>query len=387
MQYRTFPKMPDLKISVLGFGCMRLPVLNGDFARIDEEAASGLLHAAIEAGVNYLDTAWPYHAEQSELFVGRALKGGLRNKVQIATKHPVWLVNTESDWERYLDAQLKKLDTPRIDFYLLHALATERWGRVRQLNGLKAMEKAKADGRIGHIGFSFHGSLTEFKTITDGYDWEFCQIQFNFLDEEFQAGLEGMSHASARNVGVIVMEPLRGGSLARVPQPVQSIWGRSGRAWSPAEWALRWVCQHPEPVTVLSGMNSMEQLRENLNVADKPILLTDEDLAFVAEVKSFYRARVQVPCTTCGYCMPCPSGVSIPNALSLYNDAIMFESTRGPAFVYDHFFLKAGAGADQCTECGECETKCPQGIQIPERLKEAHALLAGVAPTQVIDMQ
>jgi predicted aldo/keto reductase-like oxidoreductase len=375
MLYRFFPNMAHVKISILGFGCMRLPIVNHDLGRIDEESATHLLHAAIDAGVNYIDTAWAYHEEQSEPFVGRALKGGLRDRVHIATKLPVWLVESGSDWERFLDRQLKKLDTRQIDFYLMHSIGGESWELIGRLNGMKAMERAKADGRIGHIGFSFHGSPGEFKTIVDGFDWEFCQIQFNFLDEHFQAGLEGMQYAAARGIGVVVMEPMRGGVLAKAPRPVQEIWDRSGRAWSPAEWALRWVCGHPEPVTVLSGMNRMEQLRENLNAVCIPTVLTAQDLGLVEEVRSFYHTRMRVPCTTCGYCLPCPGGVSIPNTLSLYNDAAMFESNHAPAFVYDRFFVKAGAGADRCTECGECEPKCPQGIAIIENLKEAHKIL------------
>jgi len=377
MLYRFFPRFPEVKISILGFGCMRLPIIDGNFGRIDEEAATSLLLEAIDAGVNYVDTAWTYHAEQSEPFLGRALTGGLRDRVLVATKLPVWLVEAESDWERFLDSQLKKLDTGRIDFYLMHSIQAERWEFIRRLNGMKALEKAKADGRIGHIGFSFHGSPGEFKMIVDGFDWDLCQIQFNFLDEQFQAGLEGLKYATARDVGVVVMEPMRGGALAKVPQPVQEIWRRSGRPWSPAEWALRWIYRHPEPVTVLSGMNHVEQLRENLNAACTPVPLTAHDLGVVEEVREFYRARMKVPCTTCGYCMPCPSGVSIPNVLSLYNDAVMFESVHVPAFVYDAFFVKDGTGADQCTECGECEPKCPQEIAITERLKEAHKILTG----------
>jgi predicted aldo/keto reductase-like oxidoreductase len=375
MQYRSFPKTPRMKISTLGFGCMRLPVLGGDFARIDEEKALPLLHAAIDAGVNYVDTAWPYHAGQSEMFVGRALKGGWRSRVQLATKLPVLMVKTEADWEGFLDNQLKKLDTGCIDFYLMHAISAEPWQTILKLHGLKALERAKADGRIGQIGFSFHGSPGDFKTIIDGFDWDFCQIQFNFLDEQFQAGLEGLQYATARKVGVVAMEPLRGGRLAKVPPAVHQIWERSKRPWSPAEWALRWVWHHPEVVTVLSGMNAEEQLRENLMAADAAETLSPEDFVFVDEVKKFYHSRTRVPCTTCGYCQPCPSGVSIPNALSLYNDVVIFESRTAPAFVYDHFFLKAGAGADQCTECGECEPKCPQKIPITAMLKEAHSAL------------
>src|SRR5512133_2629268 len=269
MRYRTLPKIPDLQISVLGFGCMRLPVVDRDPTKIDESLATRLIEQAIDAGVNYFDTAWPYHDGQSEVFLGRVLRGGLRNRVLLADKLPVWLVKTEPDWDRLLDEQRGRLQTDTIDFYLLHALNGERWETVRQLRGLEALERARADGRIRHIGFSFHGSLDEFKTIADGYDWAFCQLQYNFLDEHFQAGSEGVRYAAARRIGVIAMEPLRGGGLTvRVPDAVHAIWARHPGARTPADWALRWVLDDADIVTALSGMNSEGQLRENLAIAD-----------------------------------------------------------------------------------------------------------------------
>jgi uncharacterized protein len=375
MQYRSFPRIPGVEISTLGFGAMRLPVVDRDQSKIDEEAATRLVRDAISGGVNYLDTAWVYHGGQSELFLGRALRGGWREKVQLATKCPVWDVEREGDWDRLLGAQLEKLQTDRIDFYLLHALNAERWEIVRRFGGLGAMERAKADGRIGHLGFSFHGPLSEFKTIADAYDWEFCQIQLNYLDEQFQAGLEGMRHAWARRIGVVVMEPLRGGALGRVPSEVAAIFGRSPRGWSPAEWALRWAWSHPEVVTVLSGMNAPEQLRENLAAAGAATRLDARDLARVEEAKAFYRARMVVPCTTCGYCDPCPSGVAIAETFTAYNAARMFDSKKRAAWSYRTFVLESEAGGDRCTECGECQPKCPQSIPIAEKLREAHAYL------------
>jgi predicted aldo/keto reductase-like oxidoreductase len=236
MRYCSFPKIPGLPISALGFGCMRLPTVSGDPARIDEEAAARLVHQAIDAGVNYFDTAWPYHGQQSEPFLGRAV-AGRRHQVQLATKLPVWGVEKESDWERFIDQQLVRLGTDRIDFYMLHGLAAESWDKVKNLRGLAALERAKADGRIGHIGFSFHGSPDCFRAIIDAFDWEFCLIQLNYLDQQYQAGLDGLRYAESHKVGVVVMEALRGGALARVPPAVESIWARSPRRWSPAEWA------------------------------------------------------------------------------------------------------------------------------------------------------
>jgi len=376
MQYRSFPKLPQLPVSTLGFGCMRLPVLGGDPGRIDEEKATALLHAALDQGVNYVDTAWPYHGGQSEPFVGRALGSERRKQVHLAPKCPVWLVESEADWDRYLDQQLERLRTDHIDFYMLHALAADRWEAVRRFGGLQAFERARADGRIRHLGFSFHASLDVFKEVVDGYDgWEFCQLQLNYLDEEYQAGVAGMRYAAARGIGTIVMEPLRGGALANTPPALAEIWGRSERRWSSAEWALRWVWSHPEVVTALSGMNEPSQLEENLRVAGSAAPLCPSDLARFDEAKQVYRARMRVPCTTCGYCQPCPAGVAIPDVLSQYNSAAMFGSKSGPAAAYRLFVLGNGAGADQCTKCRECEAKCPQGISIASEIEEAHACL------------
>lgn len=377
MQYRSFPRIPGLEISVLGFGCMRLPVVDGDMKRIDERAAQAMLRQAIDAGVNYVDTAYPYHGGQSEPFVGRALKDGYRAKVRLATKLPVWLVEAEGDWERLLDEQLKKLDTDHIDFYLIHALNAERWNTVRRFAGLRALERARRDGRIGHIGFSMHDSLGVFRTIVDGYDWEFCQIQYNFIDQQFQAGTEGLRYAAERRIGVIVMEPLRGGALAAAqPEDIQKLWDRSPGA-SPADWALRWVWNHPEVVTALSGMGTASQVAENLASAHtaKAGGLDAAALARIEQARAIYTSRVRVPCTTCGYCAPCPNGVTIPEVFSAYNTGSMFGNWKSAAWQYDAFIAGPGHGADQCLACGECEGKCPQQIPIVEKLAEAHAAL------------
>jgi uncharacterized protein len=372
MQYRSFPRVPGLRISTLGFGCMRLPTVGGDYTHVDEEAATRLLHDAIDAGVNYVDTAWPYHGGASERFVGRALQGDWRRKVHLATKLPMWLVKTERDWEALLDEQLRRLVTDRIDFYLFHGLDAGRWETLRRLRGLEAIERARQDGRINHIGFSFHDSLDVFKRIVDGYEWEFCQIQLNYLDEGYQAGIEGLRYATAHSVGTVAMEPLRGGALAQAPPQVERIWARSDKRRSPAEWALRWVLDHQDVVSALSGMNTDNQLRENIRAAATPEPLVAGDLALVDEVRAFYQARMLVPCTTCGYCQPCPSGVDIPNVLSLLNATAMFDSKVGPSAVYLQWVLGAHAGADQCNECHDCEPRCPQHIVIPDRLAEAH---------------
>jgi len=378
MQYRSMPRTPGEPLSLLGFGCMRLPVLEGDMRRIDEARALPLVRKAVDLGVNYLDTAYPYHGGESEPFVGRVLKDGYRDKVRLATKLPVWLVQGERDWERLLDEQLKRLDTDHIDNYLLHALSAERWDTILRLHGLAALERAKADGRIRHFGFSFHDALPVFKTICDAYDWDFCQIQYNFLDEGYQAGTEGLRHAADRGIGIIAMEPLRGGTLA-VPQPgpVQAVWDRGGPRRTPAQWALHWVWSHPEVVTALSGMNAEDQLLENLAAADaaRAGSLEPGEAAQVEEVRAFYAARVKVPCTTCGYCAPCPTGVSIPEVFANYNTGAMFDRMKAASGMYEMFLTSSGHGGDRCAECGECEPKCPQAIPIRAMLKEAHAAL------------
>jgi uncharacterized protein len=380
VQFRSLPKYPDVALPVLGFGCMRLPVIDRQPGRIDEERASALIRSAIARGVTYLDTAYPYHDGQSEPFVGRVLKGGgLRDQVRLATKLPTWLVKAEADWERLLDEQLLRLDTDRIDFYLIHGLSAERWDVVTRLRGLDALERARADGRIHHLGFSFHGSPGAFTTILEGYDWDFCQIQYNFMDEGYQAGTAGLRLAAARRVGVFAMEPLRGGMLAaRVPDPVAAIWARADPGRSPAAWALRWVWDHPEVTLALSGMNSPDQLAENLASAEASAAgaMGEAELALVAEVRDWFRARMKVDCTTCGYCLPCPRGVSIPDVFSAYNTSAMFDARETASSVYRIWTVAGGRGADQCARCGECEPKCPQAIPIPDRLEEAHAHLA-----------
>jgi len=380
MQYRAFPKIPGLAVSTLGFGAMRLPVVNGDPARIDEAAATGLVHDAIRAGVNYLDTAFVYHGGESELFLGRALRGGWRAKVQLATKCPVWEMKAEADFERVLNLQLEKLGTDRIDFYLLHALAAGRWEKVMALGGTRALERARQDGRIGHLGFSFHGPLDDFKAIVDAYDWEFAQIQLNYLDQDFQAGLPGLRHAEARRVGVVVMEPLRGGALAAVPKKVRELLGRSGRTWAPSEWALRWALAQSGVVTVLSGMGRPEEVAENVAVAAAAGPLRADELARLEEVRAFYQARMAVPCTSCGYCQPCPNGVAIADVFNAWNSGRMFEDQAQAAFRYRRFQLESGSGADRCEECGDCEPRCPQHIAIAENLEFAHDYLTRSPP-------
>ena len=290
MLYRRFPKIPMTDISALGFGLMRLPTIAGDPSRIDEAKAEEAFLAAVEEGVNYFDTAYVYHDQKSEPFAGTVVeRHGLRDRILLATKCPVWLVKERGDWERMLTEQLSRLRTDRIDFYLLHALDAGRWETVKRLGGLEFLEKAKRDGRIRHHGFSFHDSLPVFKTIVDGWDgWEFCQVQYNYIDTAFQAGSEGIAYAAARQIGTVVMEPLRGGALARVSEGVKAIFAGYGKPRMAAEWALRFALERQEVATVLSGMGSAMELRENAAVASsaRPNSITKRSLSHLNSLYS-----------------------------------------------------------------------------------------------------
>jgi len=375
MLYRNMPKNGD-ELSILGFGCMRLPVReNGE---IDEERARKQVRYAIDHGVNYLDTAWPYHVGDSEPFLGRALANGYREKVKVATKLPSWMVESHDDMDRYLNAQLKKLNTRYIDYYLTHGLVGSLWDKIDKHGVKDFLNRAKADHQIINAGFSFHGSGEDFKRIVDSYDWDFCQIQYNFLDEKNQAGTEGLEYAAAKGLGVIVMEPLRGGNLARmVPPTIEEIWDQAEEKRTPSEWALRWVWNHPEVTVVLSGMNEEGHIEENLAIANKayPQSLTEAELQLVKKVAQKYRELMKTDCTGCGYCMPCPAGVEIPICFESYNNLLVFGNVSEKQLRYAARLGgvisggKAGL-ASQCILCGECMKKCPQNLKIPDLLKD-----------------
>jgi hypothetical protein len=381
MQYRTVPKNGD-KLSALGFGAMRLPTRLG---RIDEERATKQIWSAIDAGVNYIDTAVPYHGGDSERFLGRCLQDGYREKVKLATKLPPRNVNTREDMDRILDIQLKKLKTDHIDYYLLHGIEGNQWKQLFDLGVLDFLDKAKADGRIRNAGFSFHGDRKAFKEIIDAYDWTFCQIQYNFLDETNQAGTEGLQYAASKNIAVMVMEPLRGGMLAaNLPAAVQQVYDRSPLKRSPAEWALRWVWNHPEVTVVLSGMNNENHIAGNIKACQTafPNGMSESELATIAGVVDMYRGLVKVGCTGCAYCMPCPFGVNIPICFSIYNDYHIGANrflTRG---MYGAMLMgglmPVRADASLCRQCGKCAKACPQHIAIPDELKNVNRTLGGL---------
>jgi uncharacterized protein len=377
MKYRPFGKL-DFQVSALGFGAMRLPVIDGDQGKINEPEAVRMIRYAIDHGVNYVDTAWPYHGGHSEGVVGRALQDGYRAKVRLATKLPARFVQTAEDFDRFLNEQLKRLQTDHLDFYLLHGLNKRTWPKVRDLEVLAWAEKAIKDGRFGYLGFSFHDEYEVFKEIIDAYErWTFCQIQYNFMDTEYQAGTKGLQYAAGKGLAVVIMEPIRGGQLAKQPpESVIGIWESASRKRSPAEWALQWVWDHPEVSTVLSGMSTMDQVIENIESAERsgPNYLNDEELSLVDRVQEEYRKRSPIPCTNCKYCLPCPNNVNIPGVLGLYNDASKFGDVTRVQFLYT-IRIQEDEKASQCLECRDCEELCPQGIAISEWIKKADELL------------
>jgi len=371
------------RLSVLGFGCMRLPVING---KIDEAKATRQVHYAIDQGVNYLDTAWPYHAGESEPFVGRVLSGGYRDRVKLATKLPSWMIKTRADMDRYLTAQLAKLKTDHIDYYLLHSLDGKTWENLRRLGVLEFLEQAKKDGRIVNAGFSFHGLAADFAPIVDAAPWCFCQIQYNYLDQDNQAGTQGLLYAAKKGLGVIIMEPLRGGNLglATPPATIAALWQEAGVRRTPVAWALRWIWNRPEVTVILSGMNEDAHIQENLAVAGEARAnsLTPAELALVERVGRTYRTLMKVGCTGCGYCMPCASEVKIPMCFEEYNKMHLFGAWEEAKFRYA--FRLSGELADgrpgyasQCVQCGECLDKCPQHIPIPDVLAQLASELEG----------
>jgi predicted aldo/keto reductase-like oxidoreductase len=365
-----------VNVSALGFGCMRFPLIDNDNSRIDEEHALKMVHYAIDHGINYFDTAYPYHGYDfskggaSEPFLARALKKGYREKVFLATKLPSWLIESREDMDRFLDEQLERLGTPYIDFYLLHALDRVNWKKLLQHGVLDFLDKALESGKIRYAGFSYHDEPELFKEIVDAYDWSFCQIQYNYMDEEYQAGKEGLLYAAGKGLAVVVMEPLRGGTLVNgLPPAARELLKKAAPDRTEVGWALQWLWKQPEVTMVLSGMSHLDHVKENLKLAEnlthQEWTAKDEDS--LQKAVGIIHGKKMVDCTACNYCMPCPEGVNIPRNFALIND---FNMLQDPAAKLRYQrLLSDTAKASNCIQCGLCEPQCPQGIPIRAELK------------------
>lgn len=379
MKYRRF-KDTDIKLSLFGLGCMRFPTeedADGN-QRVKKDEAITLIHAALERGVNYFDTAYPYHRGESEPILGEALTSANREDAFIATKSPVWDIKQHDDFERIIDEQLERLNTDYIDFYLLHSLNRKYWDTARKNDALRFLDKVRGDKRVRFAGFSFHDNFDVFQEILQAYDWDITQIQLNFLDQEYQAGLKGLRLASERGVPVVVMEPLRGGRLASPPSgEIAEAWNKSAARRTPVEWAFRWLYNLPQINVILSGVTTMEQLKEDVEIFDRAEAncMSQEELRIVDEVKRLYETKLVVGCTGCNYCMPCPSRVEIPSIFELYNNSSLYNDLTRQGKFYRKWFDETGRGAQACIECGKCEEACPQELPVIELLKEAHSHL------------
>jgi len=395
MKYRKMGNL-DWEVSALGFGCMRLPTksivnknTNNSKQVIDKEYAIEMIRYGIDQGINYIDTAWPYHDGESELVVGEALKGKYRDKVKLVTKLPTWLIKDEEDFDTFLSKQLKKLQTNYLDVYLLHSLGKDLFETVKKFDLVNKMEEARANGLIKHIGFSFHDSLKVFKDIIDFYNWDVAQIQYNYFDPNFQAGVKGLKYAADKGIAMIIMEPLWGGKLTQSFSEVEDIIKKAPIKRSLADWAFQFLWNQPEVSVVLSGMGELWQVEQNVESADNSSIgsLKKEEMEIISKLRKTYSKFITIPCTNCEYCMPCPNSVNIPQNIRFLNDFIWFGEEQRERFegLYAKFLKtkeelkesegKGAGNASLCIECGECIEKCPQKIQIPEVLKKVDAIL------------
>jgi len=367
MEKRMMKKL-GIQPSLLGFGCMRFPTLEN--GKIDEVTAEKMIDAAMAAGVTYYDTAYPYHGGESEVFTGRVLNKYGRSEYFLATKLPVWLVDKRERVRELFEEQLKKLDKTYVDFYLVHAMNKERLERVKQYEVIKELEGLRKEGKIRYLGFSFHDSYEVFEDILNYYDWDFCQIQYNYMDTHEQAGDRGYRLAAERGIPLIVMEPVRGGLLADFSEDISGIFRSHDPQSSIASWALRWVASHPGVNVVLSGMSSEQQTEDNLKTFSDFRPLTKEEDEVVEKAVEALRARVQNGCTGCGYCMPCPAGVNIPANFRLWNTRHIYAGATGEAQIRLRWKdMPDQEKSGNCIKCGKCETKCPQKIRIRKDLE------------------
>lgn len=363
MEYRV---IDNVKCSLLGFGCMRFP--QNEDGSINEVEATRMLDIAREAGVNYFDTAYPYHNKQSEPFVGKYLSNFPRESYYLATKLPCWEIKSLEDAKKMFQLQLERLQKDYIDFYLLHALDKDRWKRMESYGVYDYLTTLKEQGKIKHLGFSFHDDYDVFETIITSKKWDFCQIQYNYMDTDEQAGDKGYELAEKLGVPLVIMEPIKGGSLAMLPDEIKEHFTAVDQNKSAASWALRWVGTHSNVKVILSGMSTYDQVMDNLNTFDKFEPLSDKEQAVVREAKEHLQRRIKNGCTSCRYCMPCPAGVDIPTNFQIWNTYGKYENTGFSIWEWN-FAIEEKKKAKNCVSCGKCETVCPQKITIRKDLK------------------
>jgi len=378
MDFRPFGRTGK-RVSALGFGCMRFPQRSDNPADIDRDLAVEMVRAAVDRGVNYIDTAYPYHDGQSEVVVGQALNDGYRSKVMLATKLPTWLLTSEDDVERLLDEQLGRLGQNSVDVYLAHNLGPATWPLFVKHRALEKLEKARREGKFTHLGFSFHGPFDLFKEIVEAHDgWDIAQIQYNYANERVQAGTAGLAYGAAQGLAMVIMEPLLVGCLANPPPRVAEAFARSATQRSAAEWALRWLWHKPEVGTVLSGMSTMSQVEQNIAAAERAYVdcLDESEASVVAAAAAAYEGAFPIPCTACRYCMPCPHHVDIPGVFGLYNGIQAFGGNQGMLnrLIYQGHMSEDHAGL--CVACGECMEKCPQEIDVASWMPKVHEVLS-----------
>lgn len=378
MQYNKFGKV-EMPISRFGMGCMRFPQIQTEDGGsvIDEKEAIRMIRHAIDQGVNYFDTAYAYPG--SEQVLGKALKDGYREKVLVATKVPPDGLKNKEDYMKIFEEEMERLQMEYIDIYIFHCLDKRVWENVKASGGLEFMKELKQQGKIKMIGFSFHADYDVFTEIIEAYSWDMCLIQLNILDQEHQAGVRGLRFAAERGIPVVIMEPLKGGLFgASVPSEVSSLLEGYTEQRSLVEWAFRWLYSQEQVKVILSGVSSMEQLEDNLRIFEqaKAGVMSDEDIKLIEKIRAIYAEKVKVGCTGCGYCMPCPNGVNIPEIFKVYNDSFLSSWTEFGKVFYSLVAKDAGKDASNCIGCRKCERHCPQKLSIVAHLKDAHALMA-----------
>ena len=371
MKYRKFKKI-EMPASIFGLGCMRFNGKATGDSVIDEDKAISLIRQAIDGGVNYMDTAYVYLDKTSETVLGKALKDGYRDKVTIATKMPIEHVHSYEDMENLLATELGKLQTDHIDFYLMHGINKEKWLKFKEIGADKFFIEKQKEGKIKYKCFSFHGPYEDFEYIIKDYDWDMVQIQYNFMDINNQAGEKGLKLAGELGIPVVIMEGLLGGKLAKAPSNVQALYDAYPVKRSAVEWAFRWLGNHPQIMTILSGCNEKEQIEDNLKIFDsiEPNIMSDDELKLIDKVRDAYNARTKIGCTGCRYCMPCPGGVDIPRVFATWNELSLYGGNVKENWNYNEL-VRLNQTPKNCLQCGACEAACPQGLNIIESLQTA----------------